>query len=86
MVHVVYGFDGIRILRPGQQGGSNVVHLDVEEWEEAAEKDWTARIARAWRALEQKVRNTVLRGWWVEVRMEPKIRILASQNLDGSSV
>ena len=86
VVHVVYGFDGIRILRPGQQGGSNVVHLDVEEWEEAAEKDWTARIARAWRALEQKVRNTVLRGWWVEVRMEPKIRILASQNLDGSSV
>jgi alpha-1,6-mannosyltransferase len=81
VVHVVYGYGGVRVVKPGEERGGGIQGADVDE--EVAEgfgggegRDWTERVAKAWRGLEGLVREGVLRGWWVEVRMEPRIRIL----------
>lgn len=81
VVHVVYGYGGVRVVKPGEESGGGIQGADVDE--EVAEgfgggegRDWTDRVARAWKGLEGLVRERVLRGWWVEVRMEPRIRIL----------
>lgn len=79
VVHVVYGFGGVRIVKPGEESGSGSRGVDggvAEGFGSGEGEDWTDRVARAWRGLEGLVRERVLRGWWVEVRMEPRIRIL----------
>ena len=77
VVHVVYGFGGVRVVKPGEESGSKGVDEEVAEGFESGEgRDWTDRVAKAWRGLEGLVRERVLRGWWAEVRMEPRIRIL----------
>ena len=81
VVDVVHGFAGIRILRPGE-----------DEWDVDQESALPARsvakmgwgdvggeMARTWRRAEGLVRRYLTRGWWVGVRMEPKIRILKRQ-------
>jgi alpha-1,6-mannosyltransferase len=79
VVHVVYGFAGVRLLKPGQESGSSVEPVyDIGRRVEAA-GDWTSRVASSWRSLEGLLRGPVLRGYWVEIRMEPKIRILQNQ-------
>ncbi|KZM18514.1 transferase [Ascochyta rabiei] len=79
VVHAVYGFGGVRVLQPGEQSGA-VVEAVVGDPESAgAAGDWTERVAGAWRRLEGVLRQGVLRGYWVEVRMEPRIRILRNQ-------
>jgi alpha-1,6-mannosyltransferase len=79
VAHVVYGFGGVRVLKPGQQSGSLVEpvygHADVN-----VRRDWTERVAEVWRVLEGLLRETVLRGYWIEIKMEPKIRVLVNQN------
>ncbi|KAH6637904.1 Alg9-like mannosyltransferase family-domain-containing protein [Boeremia exigua] len=79
VVHVVYGFGGVRVLKLGQESGRVTEEgvLAVEAGEVGG--DWTGRVARVWRALEGVLRDRVLRGYWVEVRMEPRIRILQNQ-------
>jgi alpha-1,6-mannosyltransferase len=64
-----YGFAGIRVLRPGETR----LHRDLEtaEGSEIDEKPNDA--------LLDLLREKVTGGWWVMVKMEPKIRIL--QNL-----
>jgi alpha-1,6-mannosyltransferase len=80
VVHVVYGYGGVRVVKPGEESGSTSVDEEIAEglgsgeWERAL--NWTDRVATAWKGLEGLVRERVLRGWWVEVRMEPRIRIL----------
>lgn len=77
VVHVVYGFGGVRVLKPGQESGSA-----LEEGNSSgaattlAGAHWTNRVAGVWKALEGVLREKVSRGYWVEVRMEPRIRIL----------
>ena len=75
LVHVVYGFGGVRVVKPGEESGSRSVDGEVAEWK-GDSSDWTGRVARGWKGLEGLMREKVLRGWWVEVRMEPRIRIL----------
>lgn len=84
VVDVVYGFGGVRVVRPGQQLGE--VLGGVEEGlgpkseslrrlvlgEDERKSGWF------WGWLEEEVREKVFRGWWIGVRMEPKIRILKS--------
>jgi alpha-1,6-mannosyltransferase len=74
IIHTVYGYSGIQLLRPGDKSGGaaeppndSTVRLKPSE---------SVTIAQAWEAAEGMLRNTVLRGWWVTIRMEPKIRIL----------
>lgn len=76
--HVVYGFGGVRVLKPGEESGS--VGEEVEgDWKREDGGEWTDRVAGVWRAAEGVLREKVLRGYWVEVRMEPRIRILRNQ-------
>lgn len=77
--HVVYGFGGVRLLRPGEESGLLVKLLDNTRAKVAARQDWTLRVATGWRGLEQILRNSLLRGHWAEIRMEPKIHILRNQ-------
>ncbi|KAH7123828.1 Alg9-like mannosyltransferase family-domain-containing protein [Dendryphion nanum] len=78
VIHIVYGFGGIRVLRPGTPSekliAEEVYHTRKAE---IGQTRVTSDVAEAWKVMEQKLRPLLL-GWWVEVRMEPKIRILAN--------
>lgn len=82
---VVYGFGGVRILKPGQESGSTGVgdRTDSKGDVSAKSGDWTDRVARVWKGAEGVLRQRVGRGWWVEVRMEPRIRILRNLMREG---
>ncbi|KAF2186843.1 glycosyltransferase family 22 protein [Zopfia rhizophila CBS 207.26] len=80
VVHVVYGFSSIRVLKPGEKSGSPAEHVDVAEPQVLGAKDFTSKVADLWNTLEGMVRTRILRGWWVEVKMRPKIWILANQD------
>lgn len=76
VIHVVYGYSGVRILKPGEKSGSTIEPLNVAGWKEAMDREWTSQVAKGWKSLESMLREKALRGWWVEIKMEPKIRIL----------
>ncbi|KAJ4989259.1 Alg9-like mannosyltransferase [Stagonosporopsis vannaccii] len=76
VVSVVYGFGGVRVLKPGERNGGSVEEGVVGV---AVDGDWTAKVAGTWKALEGVLRQNVLRGYWVEVRMDPRINILRNQ-------
>ncbi|KAH5203120.1 mannosyltransferase [Parastagonospora nodorum] len=79
VAHVVYGFGGVRILKPGQKSGSAVEDVYKGNYAVVAPKHWTDKIAERWNTAERVLRQKVLRGYWVEVKMEPKIHILVNQ-------
>lgn len=82
VVDVVYGFGGVKVVRPGEVLGA--VQGGVEEGlgprSESLRRmvlgDEEEKGGWVWKVLEDAVRERVMRGWWVGVRMEPKIRIL----------
>jgi len=74
--HVVYGFGEVRVLKPGQESGSPVEPLDVVRLESEVSNHWTAKVGALWQTLERILRGPLFRGWWVEIGMEPRIRIL----------
>jgi alpha-1,6-mannosyltransferase len=80
VVHVEYGFGGVRILKPGQKRDSSVEVSQGTAGTVHIQEDWTAKIASVWKEAEGLLRDRVFRGYWVEVRMEPKIRILQNQS------
>lgn len=66
---VANGFGGIKVLLPGEEGTGTV------------EKNILAAIlgeggARLWDRGQDLARHYVTRGWWMEMRVEPKIKIL----------
>jgi alpha-1,6-mannosyltransferase len=80
VAHVVYAFGGVRILKPGEKSGSLAEPIYGDFSPVVVHADWTEKIAEGWKKLERVLRQSVLRGYWAEVRMEPKIRILVNQN------
>lgn len=78
VVHVVYGFGGVRVLQPGEKSGS-LVEVADDVTRGSTQVDWTEKVAAVWKGLEGVLRQKMLRGYWVEVRMEPRIRILQNQ-------
>jgi len=79
VVHVVYGFGGVRVLGPGEESGSSSEPVYEQNGAAASTPDWTSKVAQIWRVLEGLLRNTLLRGYWVEIGMEPRIHILHNQ-------
>ncbi|KAJ4329832.1 alpha-1,6- mannosyltransferase [Ascochyta clinopodiicola] len=79
VVHAVYGFGGVRVLKPGETSGVRAEEVVGDLESAGVEEDWTGMVAGVWRRLEGVLRQRVLRGYWVEVRMEPRIRILRNQ-------
>ncbi|KAJ4372199.1 alpha-1,6- mannosyltransferase [Neocucurbitaria cava] len=78
VVHVVYGFDGVRLLKPGEESGSQTEPL-YHAKKEVADGSWASKVANIWHVLEGLLRDSILRGHWAEIKMEPKIRILENQ-------
>lgn len=79
VVSVVYGFGGVRVLKPGEWSRVGAEEGDVGAETGVVGGDWTEKVAGLWKALEGVLRQRVLRGYWVEVRMEPRINILRNQ-------
>jgi alpha-1,6-mannosyltransferase len=79
VVHVVYGFGGVKLLRPGEESGSLVEPLSPGSSGVVVGEEWTEKVAAMWRMMEGLLRNSLLRGYWVEIRMEPKILILKNE-------
>lgn len=78
VVHVVYGFNGVRLLKPGEESGAPVEPVSEITRRVDAQEHWPERAAKSWHSLEGLLRDR-LGGFWIEVRMEPKIRILRRQ-------
>lgn len=80
VVDVAEGFAGIRVLRPqeegekepGPTGGAGGGKFE----EELVGKVLGSKGVELWRLGVAMLRRYVTRGWWAEVRMEPKIQIL----------
>jgi alpha-1,6-mannosyltransferase len=79
VAYVVYGFGGVRVLKPGEKSGMSDEPGYGDPSEFIQQTGITESVARGWKKLEGILRETVLRGYWAEVRMEPKIRILVNQ-------
>ncbi|RAL01083.1 dolichyl-P-Man:Man(7)GlcNAc(2)-PP-dolichol alpha-1,6-mannosyltransferase [Aspergillus ibericus CBS 121593] len=69
VVDTVDGFAGLRIIRPGDEAVGKVE-------ERVVGMVFGNEGARGWELGRELARRVVTRGWWVEVRMEPKIRVL----------
>ena len=82
VVGVVNGFAGIEVLRPGEdEWMDKEMTLPARPIAKIGWEDVGGETVRVWRRLEGLVRRYVTRGWWVGVRMEPKIRILKRQEV-----
>ncbi|KAL2005623.1 hypothetical protein VTN00DRAFT_10116 [Thermoascus crustaceus] len=71
VVNVVDGFAGVNILRPAEGTGTG-----GKFEEELFGKILGRKGAELWRFGVEMARRYVTKGWWAEVRMEPKIKIL----------
>ncbi|RDW94203.1 dolichyl-P-Man:Man(7)GlcNAc(2)-PP-dolichol alpha-1,6-mannosyltransferase [Aspergillus mulundensis] len=73
-VDSVTGFAGLRVVKPGEEARGDIEEkilvwvfgVNASEW----------GILGLWRGLKEELRSRVTRGWWVEIRMEERIRIL----------
>ncbi|OAT00660.1 alpha-1,6-mannosyltransferase subunit [Blastomyces dermatitidis ER-3] len=70
VVDEITGFGGVRILRPGEGEVSGGFE------EEILGKVFGGKAVDGWRWVKGFGRKYVTRGWWVEVRIVPKIRVL----------
>lgn len=82
VIHTVQGFAGFNTIRPGQGlrhsrnamvAMRRLVNSEKRSWENVVDC-----LLELWMAFEQLMRTWVTRGWWLEARMEPRIRILKS--------
>lgn len=69
-VEDVLGFDGMRVLRPGETGQGQSVEKQV------IGKVLGGKWLSTWTNIEEFARQYATRGWWVEMRMAPKIKIM----------
>jgi alpha-1,6-mannosyltransferase len=79
IVGVIHGFGGVNVRRPGDNSSGETGKTPVIGVNGIGEK-----ISRMWTTLEGLVRASFLRGWWMEIRMVPKIYILTNQLKRGS--
>ncbi|KAI9932860.1 hypothetical protein ASPWEDRAFT_166512 [Aspergillus wentii DTO 134E9] len=69
VVDAVDGFAGLRFLRPGVDATGQVE-------KKVLHSIFGQEGVRLWESGREFVRRSVTRGWWAEIRMEPKIKIL----------
>lgn len=73
IVGTAEGYARIELVRPGEEGSLLL-------WSSGAEEGtWSQQISRLWRAVESSCRRLVTKGWWLKIKLEPKIRILKKQ-------
>ncbi|KAL4910593.1 hypothetical protein BDW74DRAFT_172066 [Aspergillus multicolor] len=73
-VDSVTGFAGLRIVKPGEEASGAVEEKILASIFGENASEWG--ILGLWRGLRDEIRNRVTRGWWAEIRMEERIRIL----------
>ncbi|PGH31552.1 alpha-1,6-mannosyltransferase [[Emmonsia] crescens] len=71
VVDEITGFGGVRVLRPGEKFGGGA---EVEEG--FLRRFFGEKAVGDWRWVKGLGRKYVTRGWWVEVRIVPRIRVL----------
>ncbi|ENI07399.1 glycosyltransferase family 22 protein [Bipolaris maydis ATCC 48331] len=75
--HVVYGFGGVRLLKPGEESKDESEPMYEGNGPTAdVQVDWTSKVGAEWYRLEGRLRNNLLRGYWPMIWMQPKIYIL----------
>lgn len=73
VVDTVEAFAGFRVVRPGERKEG-----DNGNWESVRRGAWGEGMVEAWGLVERFGRKAT-GGWWVEVRMEPRVRVLKKQ-------
>ncbi|KAI9802184.1 MAG: hypothetical protein M1825_002904 [Sarcosagium campestre] len=73
-VEVVSGFAGVAVVQPGE--AIEPVSAASKSRKHGSAVDVAALLELWWRQFSGLARRHVTRGWWVQVRMEPKLRIL----------
>ena len=80
IVGVVKGFAGVRILRPGEETVEHAKNgRPLQLTWKMTMADMYHALLHLWDMFELFMRQHVTKGWWLGVRMEPKIRILRKQ-------
>ncbi|OJJ57550.1 hypothetical protein ASPSYDRAFT_59062 [Aspergillus sydowii CBS 593.65] len=74
-VDSVTGFAGLRVLKPGEEA-AGVVEEGILRAILGPKADELG-VLGLWESFRDGLRRIVTKGWWVEVRMEERIRILA---------
>ncbi|KAJ5570029.1 uncharacterized protein N7459_009459 [Penicillium hispanicum] len=69
VAEVVDGFAGISIVRPGSPAAGTAERRILSMF-------GGDRAVGVYESLRDSVRKAVLRGWWVELKMQPKIKVL----------
>lgn len=86
VIEVVDGFAGIGILKHDEdmrrdEGDGRIIESFVKIWHNRS-WDWEGwkrlvdAVGKVWGNVEDLVRRWVTMGWWVEMKMEPRLRIL----------
>ncbi|KAL4933855.1 dolichyl-P-Man:Man(7)GlcNAc(2)-PP-dolichol alpha-1,6-mannosyltransferase [Aspergillus undulatus] len=76
VVGSVNGFAGLRVVKPSEEA-SRVVEGGILHWISGGKGGvWGVDVSELWRDMRKFLRKKVTKGWWVEVRMEERIRIL----------
>lgn len=81
---VVEGFAGIGIVRPfhddpsplRKSSGSSRSTERASFWGKAPWSPFTSHIWRLWKYIGAFMRRNITRGWWIDAKMQPMIRIL----------
>ncbi|MCJ1451887.1 dolichyl-P-Man:Man(7)GlcNAc(2)-PP-dolichol alpha-1,6-mannosyltransferase [Mycoblastus sanguinarius] len=87
VLETVEGFAGVGILRPGE--GKKDINQDFKLLRKSGWKsDGLGELLGTWGEvvmwkLEDLMRRYVTRGWWLRMKMEPRIRILRKQREGG---
>ncbi|MCJ1393508.1 dolichyl-P-Man:Man(7)GlcNAc(2)-PP-dolichol alpha-1,6-mannosyltransferase [Xylographa bjoerkii] len=82
ILHTVDGFAGVQLLRPGETSRYKVgSDSSLNQSPKSNTNLWSGveSVAyQSWLKVEEVMRDRVTRGWWVQAKMEPQIRILSS--------
>ncbi|KAL8783366.1 MAG: hypothetical protein Q9213_004685 [Squamulea squamosa] len=78
IVETVEGYAGLRVLRPGDEDDSIGRRREEKGRSKLGKMIWERNVEGVWRLVEKYGRK-VTGGWWVDVKMEPRISILKRQ-------
>ena len=73
IVGTAEGYARIQVVRPGEEGSLLLWNSEAEEG------TLLQQIPRLLRTVEASCRRLITRGWWLKIKLEPKIRILKKQ-------
>ena len=73
-VQVIDGFAGVRIVRPGEEARGSVEEGVLRSL--TGDSNISQWVVWVWEEGRGFARRVFTRGWWVELRMEPKIKIM----------